>query len=171
MTEKGKSRGTAFVQYIIEKCAQDTGTAAALRRADNASTEYQCWEILLRFGVDIEKDWERRPFATIAAAVARAKPKANGDVPFMTALARAYGADTADDEKGPAASRLRRLLACTTTEECCRILRPMFSLVESKGQGGVDFGRLLDDLIWFGVNADRIKTRWASDFYRKGDRK
>ena len=172
MTEKETSRGVAFVRYVIEKCEQDSGLAAALRRADNARTEYQSWEILLRFGVDIEKEWERKPFATIAAAVARAKPKENGDVPFLTALARAYGGeDSTSDESGPAAARLRRLLACSSSEECCRILRPMFALVESKGSGNVDFGKLLDDLLWFNRSSERIKARWASDFYRKGERK
>ena len=168
MSENEKDRGVAFVQYII-KCLEDKGLAAALRRADNPKTQYQSWETLIRFNVDIEKDWERKPFATIAAALAKAKPKVNGDVPFMTALARAYELKTVDEEAGPAGARLRRLLACNTAEECCQILRPMLALVVSKGLQGIDFGRLLNDLLWFNKNSEKIKTRWVKDFYRRGE--
>lgn len=164
MEDKKASRGNAFVSYVIGRCKADKGLAAALRRADNPATEYQSWEFLIGFHVDVQKDWERLPFAAIAAAVTRSKQEIDGSTPFMSALAQAYP----DSSEGPAASRLRRLLACDSVVECCSVLRPMFALVLSKGQSKVNFGALLDDLLQFGLNSKRVKARWAMDFYRKG---
>jgi CRISPR system Cascade subunit CasB len=162
MIKNENSRGRMFVRRVIDQMSEDKGLAAALRRADNPSTEYQSWGFLISCHVDLEKEWERIPFAAVAAAVARAKPEKDGDVPFMTALANAYP-DREDD--GPADARLRRLLACTTSAECCRVLRPVFSLVQSKGAKNIDYGGLLDDLLWYEKNQEQIKARWAMNFY------
>lgn len=161
--------GRAFVSYVIEKAGEDKGLAAALRRADNPATQYQSWAFLLGFHIDIEKDWKRVPYAAIAAAVARSKQQKDGSVPFMKALAQVYPEQKIEDkDKGPAAARLRRLLACTSAVECCSVLRPMFALVRSKGADDIDYGGLLDDLLWFDSSQERIKARWATDFYQAG---
>lgn len=169
MSETKKStRGRDFAKYVIDRMNQDKGVAAALRRADNPATQYQSWDVLMGFNVNLEKEWERIPFASIAAAIARAKPQTVGTVPFMSALASIYP-DRPDDS--PAVARFRRLLACTTVVECCSVLRPIFSLVQSKGAKDVDYGGLLDDLLWFGLDEDRIKARWAMNFYHAGEAK
>ena len=75
---KNRNKSTTFVDYIIERSNNDKAIAAALRRADNPDTEYQSWEILAGFHVDLEKPWQRLPYATVAAAIAKAKIEHNG---------------------------------------------------------------------------------------------
>ncbi|UWX57357.1 type I-E CRISPR-associated protein Cse2/CasB [Chlorobaculum sp. MV4-Y] len=161
--EKKTGRPEKFVEFVIGLCQKDKGAAAALRRADNPATEYQSWEYLARFSVDLEKPFERIPYATIAAAIARAKAEHNGSAGIGKAIAFCYEDRSKSDQ---AKARLRRLLACDSVTEACRILRPLFSLIDSKAPVTLDYAKLLDQLLWFNSNSNRIKTAWATDFYR-----
>lgn len=155
-------RGANFVNYIIKRCAQDAEASAAMRRALNPSLECRAWNILIDFGVDLEKPWERSVFTLIGAAVAQSKITANGTVPLTQALAQAYQTNIK-----PAESRLRRLLACSDIQECCLVLRPIFKLIQSKTNISIDYAKLLNELLRFGFNAEDIKVHWAMNFYRK----
>lgn len=163
-------REASFVAWLIARCQEDKGLSARLRRADNPATEYQCWETLAARGVDLERDVQRLPFATVAAAIARAKPPANGDVSLGRAIARCFDEGNQSDQ---AKTRLRRLLACDELAELCRVLRPMLTLVESRVTQPLDYARLLKQLLDFGHAAasgndpwlQRVKARWAQDFY------
>lgn len=161
--EKKISRPEAFVQFVLKLCQKDKGAAAALRRADNPATEYQSWEYLAGFHIDLENPFERIPYATIAAAIARAKAGSNGTTGIGQAIASCYD-DKSGSEQGKA--RLRRLLACDSVTEVCRILRPIFSLIDSKTTVTIDYAKLLNQLLWFNRDNNRIKAAWATDFYR-----
>jgi CRISPR system Cascade subunit CasB len=159
------NKGLAFVDYVINRCQNDKGTRAALTRADNPVTEYQSWEVLAGFHVNLEYDNQRLPYATVGAAIARAKAEKNGSLTIGQTIARCYEEGNASDQ---AKAKLRRLLACETVAEACRILRPLLRLAESRGIA-IDYATLLNDLLWFG-HADsqtRIKARWAQNFYGK----
>jgi CRISPR system Cascade subunit CasB len=160
------SKSQHFVDYIIKRCLADNGVRAALKRADNPATEYQSWEVLASFQVNLEYENQRLPYATIAAAIARTEPKSNGNVKIGQAIARCYEDGNASDQ---AKAKLRRLLACDSVAEACRILRPLFSLIEARGGLTLDYAQLLDDLLWFSHDDSqlRIKARWAQDFYGK----
>ncbi len=160
------SKSQSFVDYIINRCQANNGVRAALKRADNPATEYQSWEVLAGFGIDLEYENQRMPYATIAAAIARTKVEKNGSVKIGSAIARCYEDGNASDQ---AKAKLRRLLACDNVPEACRILRPLFRLIEAKSGVTLDYVRLLDDLLWFGHDDSqlRIKARWAQDFYGK----
>jgi CRISPR system Cascade subunit CasB len=162
MSERSKN----FANYIIRQVQENKGIAAALRRADNPNMEYQSWEVLAGFGVQLDSDNQRLPFATIAADIARVKPLANGDMTIGQAIARIYEDGNQSDQ---AKAKLRRLLACDTTSEACRILRPLLSLIASKGDISLNYVALLDDLLWFSHDdsRQRIKARWAQQFYGK----
>jgi len=155
-----------FVAYIIHRIKNNKGDAAALRRADNPNTEYQSWEILAGFNVKLDDENERLPFATIAAHLARAKVEDNGKITIAQAIARSYEKGNKSDQ---ANAKLRRLLACDSTQEACRILRPILTLAESRGVRAIDYAALLDDLLWFNhdESRQRIKARWAQQFYSK----
>ncbi len=159
------SRSQAFVEYIIDRITKNKGVAAALKRADNPSTEYQSWEYLAAFSIDLEKPWERLPFATIAAAIAKEKSAHNGSEGIGRAIAKCYEDGNQSDQ---AKAKLRRLLACDSVEEACRILRPLFSLIASRGNSSIDYARLLEQLLKFHWESDRIKSQWAQEFYNQG---
>ncbi|PKL24464.1 MAG: type I-E CRISPR-associated protein Cse2/CasB [Spirochaetae bacterium HGW-Spirochaetae-3] len=157
-----KTKGSAFVEFVLRRLSQDTAFGAALRRADNPSTEYQAWEYLAGW-CDLENERERRPFAVVASALAKAKPARDGNLGLGRAIAACFKTDKADGNQSDAAkAKLRRLLACETVAEVCAILRPILSLIESRSVP-LNYGELLDDLLWF--KAERTRVRWAADFY------
>lgn len=158
------SRESRFVDAIIERCGQDKGLAARLRRADNPATEYQSWELLATYGVDLEKERERLPFVTVAAAIAKAKVERNGKSSLGRALAECYE-DGRDSNQAKA--RLRRLLACTELAELVRHLRPVLTLINSKSGQALDYQRLLRQLRSFAYDPQRIKAQWAQEFYNQ----
>jgi len=156
-----KSRGQAFVEFVLSRMKDDSAFGAALRRADNPATEYQSWEYLIRGGCDLDKDWERRPFATVAAAIAHAKPGTDGTLGIGKAIAACYPED--GNRSDSAKSKLRRLLACDSVKEACAILRPLLNLIASR-EVRLGYGQLLNELVYFG-DGEKIKVKWAVDFY------
>ncbi len=162
-TEKATvSREERFVAGLLKLCAENKGMAARLRRADNPATEYQSWEVLATYGVDLEQERERLPFVSVAAAIAKAKVERNGRQSLGQAIAACYESGNASDQ---AKARLRRLLACDELPELCRILRPVLSLIDSKVGQPLDYIRLLKQLRRFPLNAQQVRAQWAQEFY------
>ena len=156
--EQREDRCQAFISHVISRLESDRAMGARLRRADNPATEYQSWEYLVPFGVNLEYARERKAFATVAAVLARAKPKADGTLGMGRAIASAYD----DGKDNPQAkARLRRLLACTSSEEASDVLRPLLQLVVSRGVS-VRYTQLLRDLLYF---SEKTRERWAQDFF------
>ena len=151
-----------FVHGVIERCQQDKGMAARLRRADNPATEYQSWEMLAAFGIDLEREYQRLPFVTVAAAIAKAKSEQSGKLTLGQAIAACYEDGR---ESNQAKARLRRLLACDDLAEVCRILRALFSLIDSKVAAPLDFVRILEQLRRFPFARGKVKAQWAQEFY------
>jgi CRISPR system Cascade subunit CasB len=162
--KQASNKGHAFVDYVINRCQTDNGLRAALTRADNPDTEYQSWEILAGFHVNLEYENQRLPYATVGAAIARAKIEKNGTSSIGQSIAGCYDDGNSSDQ---AKAKLRRLLACDSVAEVCRIARPLLSLIESKGRNTLDYAGLLNDLLWFShpESQTRIKARWAQSFY------
>ena len=161
-TSSKKSREQFFVEAVIERCHNDKGLAARLRRGDNPATEYQSWELLASLGVDLEKDYQRLPFSIVATAIAKSKAEKNGHVTLGQALTACYDDGNKNNQSK---ARLRRLLACSELSETCRILRPILTLVENKVEQPLNFVRLLQQLRSFYFKNQRVKTQWAQEFY------
>ena len=159
------SREERFVTALIERCQKNKGDAAKLRRANNPATEYQSWEILATYGVNLESEGERLPFATVAAAIAQEKLKQDGSAPLGIALAHCYDDKQNSDQ---AKAKLRRLLACDDVRELVRLLRPLLALIQSKSSKTLSYTGLLKQLRRFYWDAQRIKATWAQEFYRQG---
>lgn len=156
---KKPDKAERFITYVLERCEKDKGFAARLRRADNPSTGYQSYDALVRFGVDIENDFERLPFALVGAALARGQAKCDG----LASLGKALKSCFENDEQSDL--RLRRLLACESQAELCRVLRPVLTLVADKATAPLCYSQLLKDILYFGRDSQRTKLRWAQEFY------
>ena len=156
------SREAGFVTQVINRIQQDKGLSARLRRADNPATEYQSWELLARYGIDLERDDERLPFACVAAAIAQAKIQNNGTLALGRAIASCYPDGHQNDQ---AQARLRRLLACDEVAELCRVLRPVLTLIDSRVAQPLDYARLLGQLRRFAFAPPSVKAQWAQEFY------
>lgn len=169
MSDAPLSRPARFVTYVLSRAATDTGFAARMRRADNPDTDYQSWPCLAAFGLNLENDTQRLPYALIGAALCRLKggdssTVSDGDAGLGEALAACLG-DNADQ----GSSRMLRVLACDSTPELCRVLRPLLSLLNGRGAKKLCHGRLLDELTRFHrpEARERAKLRWAQDFYSR----
>ena len=157
-----QTRSGAFIHYLFEHCQHDKGFAARLRRASNPATEYQSWEILGRFGINLENDAERRVYGLVSAALANSRAQTNGSLKLGQAIALSFPDGSNSDQ---AKARLRRLLACESVEEVCRILRPLLSLIQSRVSQPLDYENLLNDLLFFNRGGERVRARWAQQFY------
>ncbi|MGL4959024.1 MAG: type I-E CRISPR-associated protein Cse2/CasB, partial [Plesiomonas sp.] len=103
-------------------------------------------------------------YALVAAAVARGQQTTNGRLSLGKAIANAFPEGSNSDQ---AKARLRRLLACDEVSEACLILRPLLSLIRSRVSTPLDYSGLLEDLRWFNQAGERVKARWAQQFYNK----
>ena len=165
ISKNQSNRASAFVNFVIDRMNQDKAIAAKWRCADNPATEYQSWEELAKWDVELDKSNIRLPYVTVGAAIAKAKSAENGTQGLGWVLADCYPEGKDSD---PAKARLRRLLACSSIKEVCQILRSIFSLIHAKNKSHlVDFAQVLTDLQYFvWENArERIKSQWAQDFY------
>lgn len=153
------TRGARFVERTLRRCARDKGFAARLCRADNLDTEYQSLGDLASLGVNVEWDEDRLPHALVGAALARLKTAGDGWAGLGTALRHCF------DEQDQGEVRLRRLLACDRLDELCAVLRPLLRLMADKSRTPLRHADLLDELLRFPTEGQRVKLRWARNFY------
>lgn len=156
--------GKKFINYLCRTISTNTAKAAALKRADNPALEYQSWEILNHFGIDLTHDQERLIFCLVAAAIAKAKIKEDGSIGIGTAIANCYDNKSKSDQ---ASAKLRRLIGCDSIEELCSVLRPLLQFISSKIGNTLNYGKLLDELLLFQRNPSKVKAYWAQNFYNQ----
>jgi len=164
-TKKEPSPAEDFVNYILRQCEKDKGIAARLRRAGNPDMEYQSWEFLANW-VDLEDRDKRLAYATISSAIASAGVQQKCNLKLGQAIALCYE-DGRDSDA--AKTKLRRLLSCADVPEVCRILRPLFSLINSRVSGQLNYVRLLVQLsrYRFVDGRELVRAQWAQEFYGK----
>ncbi|MDD5651197.1 MAG: type I-E CRISPR-associated protein Cse2/CasB [Candidatus Nanoarchaeia archaeon] len=154
-----------FVEFVIKQVRKNSSFRAKLSRADNIDTAPIAYECLGNWCDILDKD-EFLSYATIGAALARAKIKNNGTLSIAEAIDQSYVEAGSKHYSERAASKLRRLLACDSVEELCMILRNVLRQVETVN---LDYESLLEDIKIFNYRKDVIKRKWAASFYKKGD--
>jgi CRISPR system Cascade subunit CasB len=169
-----KDRPENFVNFVMKFCiAENKAALAALKCADNPKKQEKSYDYLAPFYIDFNSPNEVLPYATIAAAIAKTNSKENGHVGIGRAIARCYDTIDKNDNKkeiDPQAKvKIRRLLACDSTEEVRRVLRSLFSLIESRNVKNINYVSLLRDLESFHLDWKRELTKqyWAKDFYNR----
>ena len=167
-----KDRPENFVNDVMDFCKKDNKAAlAALKGADNPNKQQKSFHYLAQFYIECNDSNEWLPYATIAAAIAQAGTKENGDIGIGRVIAHCYGTSTTGEKKEidtQAVSKLRRLLACDSLDEVARVLRPLFRLINAKGLSKtINYISLLRDLENFHLDwsKERTKQNWARDFY------
>ncbi len=150
----------SLVQAVFSRIQTDSAFRAALKRADNPATEYQSWEYLAYYKVRLDNEWERLPYVTVFAAMAKSGREKDGSLEFGRALCVAYDGDRESD---PARAKLRRIIACGDVLELCAVLRSVLQFIASKGVP-LCYQHLLDDIRYFG-DGERVKSKWAQQFY------
>lgn len=114
----------------------------------------------------MENERQLLPCALIGAALAKGELKVDGKYGLGAPLAACYN-DTSDQ----GSLRIRRLLACDSSREACRRLRPLLALFQALEKPMLSHARLLADLLQFDYAPDRVRRRWAMDFYGNMDDK
>ena len=156
----GSEQNNSIVEAVFKRMQSDSAFRAALKRADNPATEYQSWEYLADYGVQLDDERKRIPYTTVFAAVARSGRDTDGSYGVGKALSAAYDWDK---ESAPARSKLRRVIACGNVTELCAVLRPVLQFIASKGVP-ICYQQLLNDLCYFG-DGEKVKSRWAQQFF------
>ena len=151
---------SGFVDHVIRrvKNKSDTAFRAVMRRGANPSMESAVWEYLIPY-CDINVDHIRRAFALVGAAIASEAPETDGRASVGLAL-RSICKDDDDVER----RRLRRLLACDTTDELIGVLRPMVHYLQDKAVMKLSYAKLLNDLCYW---SERTRIKWTQDFFLK----
>lgn len=162
------SNTKSYVNYVFDQVhkKQNKGYAAKLKKADSNATEVQSWEILASW-VNLEYTENTRAYGLIGSAISRNPVQNNGTIGIGKALWNSLDVKS-EQEKSPAAARLRRILACQDKTELLRILPSTLRYLQSKDIN-LDFARLLNEILWFNFEESREKTltRWAMEFFGK----
>ncbi|MCY9874529.1 type I-E CRISPR-associated protein Cse2/CasB [Vibrio barjaei] len=162
--DKNKSKYEELVDYLYLRSNVDSGFRADLRRAAVPVTEHYCWDVLHKFGLNINSDLERRSGSLVASIVGSNRYKRDGKMSIGAALAKCYGNGASSSA---AELKMRRLLAVRTNEELCSVLRPLLMLISSRTNQPLDCKRLLKEMVRFENDREAIRVRWASDFYTR----
>lgn len=160
-----------FVDSVFRRKEEDSGFRSRMRGAGSAVRETAVWGDLAPF-CNLENESLRAAYVLVGSSVAFEDKDGNGAQSFGRLLSLTWGdekdAKLLDDKKQaqhPAAARLRRLLVCRDVPELCRVLRPCLRLIRSRRPGELDYAQLLDDLLRFPFDPDKVKARWVMDFH------
>lgn len=167
-TETNKSRSDNFVSYVISKISSDLGARAAFSRGDNPDTASITWEYLVSW-CDLANSRERNAYALIAAAIAKGRITQNVTGKnigrCLGIISRREHNGDVSDNQSPDQRRLRRLLACDTSEELTEVLRSVLSYLLSKDVAKqLDYAKTLDDVLFWN---ERVKINWCKGFFEQ----
>lgn len=164
MAEMQKSKAQNFVEDILERSLEDKEFRASLRCANNPKTEWRAWPTLICRGIQVDSP-DKDAYCLVAAAVSYRKSRPDGTLSLGEALRES--ATKGEKSLTGAEARLRRLFSCDSLREACTVLRPVLGLLQSRLPDQLSLGGLLEDLLSFNSwKRDRVKERWAMDFYR-----
>lgn len=152
----------AFLYYIEARIQTDKGFCADCKRADNEAFEWKLWPVINRF-VDIRDEDKRKSYALIASSLAKSNTKKIGSLSLGKAFKILNKAES--QEFSP---RFMRVLSADSVDELIEILRPSLGYISSENLC-LDYKSILDQLLRFSVDAERVKVRWASDYLNVED--
>lgn len=156
-----KDRAAKFIGALRHKCT-DRGSRAALRRGLSPATVMDAWPVVAALGGEIGFPGESA-YVDIAALYA-IHPEESGARDFGETCRRvAHG--TGKEIPESYERRFRRLLACSDAPAVLGQLRSWIRLAANNGVG-VNYTKLLIDLINWPRFGDDIRVQWARSFWQ-----
>lgn len=162
----------SFVAYLTDLKERDRGALARLRRslASDPGTDPQVYPYVENFVGQERPDWDSWRLALYLCAGFFAM---NPNHREGSSLGTAYGRAARSRESESLEARFMALLGAEP-ERLPVLLRQIVSILASDSEA-LDYVRLLDDLAqwlnpWNHEARDRLRQRWARDFYQAYDR-
>ena len=159
-TDPPSGRAANFVERL-RGIENDRGKMAALRRGLSEATRHEAWPVIASLGQD---------FAWVAprtvAALFAVHPRVDLQASSFGATCRRIATDNGREFEIPESfeRRFRRLLACDSAEDVAGQLTAWVRFAD-KLDIGLNYERLFQDLDGWRFSVDRIKLRWARDFW------
>ena len=154
-------RAAGFMRFL-ERYRHDKGALANLRGALSDTRRHRAWPLLGGFKED--EAIGNPTYEIVAALWAHAKDESDEKVGNLGATLRVlggkYDVKSGKFEHDSFQGRFKRLLSCDK-EDVTTHVAPVVRAAVAKGVG-VDFPRLLSDLLWWG---EKVKVEWAKAFW------
>lgn len=158
-----------YVNYVFRNRENDSAFRAAMKNATKENLEWKAWPYIEKFlHEDLKNDKKRHIYALVGEAVAKSGRKGNGALSF----GRAMRVAESSNGKGDSYSlRMCRILSFDNLDDLLDVFRESLTFLDSRNVS-LDYSAVLDDLLQarFENNYERIKARWASDYFRKADK-
>lgn len=168
------NRYDSFIRYVLSRCnkQKDKGFKARLRKAESETTEFQSWEVLANWGIDISDRKTRRAFGVLGACAANTGLSQDGRLSLgegLRFIEKRKETSEQELDSSTSAARLRRLISCKGSSELLAVLIPVLRLFASR-EISICYSRVLQEVIDFDSESRRLDicARWAQDFYSKG---
>lgn len=156
----------SFFNEIYSKVrAGDRGYLSVMRMADHPRLRYRVFGTLARNGIRLEQCYSL-PYTVLGASIARVKLTQDGELSLGKALRLAFGENKAEDPS--VQTRLRRLIACDSSQELCQILPSVLRLIESRLENKhLCYRKLYELIALFDVDLQRGRSLLVQGFYNQ----
>ena len=151
-TKRIDERAIKFLRFL-ERYRKDKGAMANLRGALSEARRPRVWSLLGGFKDAVAIG--NPVYETIAALWAHAKGESDDEAGNLGSTLRKLCDDLSTFE-----GRFKRILSCER-DDIAKHVAPIVRAAITKGVG-VDFARLLSDLLWWGED---VEVEWAKAFW------
>ena len=155
-----------FFNEIYSKVkADDRGFISVMRMADHPRLRYRVFGVLARNNILLDPRISL-PYTVLGASIARTKSSADGELSLGEALRLAFR--DRDPEDHAIQTRLRRLIACESSQELCQILPSTLRLIESRlDNKHLCYRKLYELITLFDFNLQRGRSLLLQGFYNQ----
>lgn len=149
------------IERVISESQSSNSVKADIKNALKEKTEYKAYSHLVRWGIDIENDVEREAAIVVLSAVISGSANVSvGGLTFPEALSLAMGPQSSD-------LRFQRLIASTDAQDFIKSVSKLVGFVQARLLNQpINYAQLWSDMLSFNYRSDKIKLKWASQFYR-----